>query len=199
MPSHITFQDNEVAPSPPTTLVPPSERGQLPPRLFVTSVDVEEDMWPRDNDQNWDRMQKKTQRESYGQAVGDADIPLDYGRTPEEDCTASISMLDNTALENAWAGAPPIEEKATLPTGSVVGWQELGINPTTVTPEMMLFPARVVTCGEGGVVVVRLRSPGSGIASFAGGELEEEEEEFSWDKILQTHWRLLQLNIPIAV
>jgi len=123
MPSHITFQDNEVAPSPPLTLVPPSKRGQLPPRLFVTSVDVEKDIWPRDNDQNWDRKQKKTQRDSYGQAVDEADIALDYGRTPEEDSTASVSRHDYTALENAWVSAPPLEEKVNLSIGCVVGWQ----------------------------------------------------------------------------
>lgn len=123
MPSHITFQDNGAAPSPPPTLIPPSERGQLPPRLFVTSVDVEEDKWPRGNDQNWNWKQKKTQRESYGQAVDEADITLDYGKTPEEDRIASVSMLDHTALENAWANAPPIEGKTILPSGCVVGWQ----------------------------------------------------------------------------
>ncbi len=57
----------------------------------------------------------------------------------------------------------------------------------------MLFFARVVTCGERGAVVVGLRRPGSGMASFAGGDLkdEEEEEEYSWDKILEMHWRLV--------
>ena len=89
----------------------------------MTSVDVEEDMWPRDKDQNWDRKQKKAQKESYGQAVNEADITLDYSRTPEEDSTAPISMLNYTALENAWVGAPPIEKEAALPTGCVVGWQ----------------------------------------------------------------------------
>jgi hypothetical protein len=123
MPSRIIFQDNGAAPSPPPTLIPPSERGQLPPRLFVTSVDVEEDIWPRRNEQNWNWKQKKTQRESYGQAVDEADITLDYSKTPEEDRTASISTLDYTALENAWANAPLIEDKATLPFGCVVGWQ----------------------------------------------------------------------------
>jgi hypothetical protein len=93
--------------------------------LFVTSVDVEEDIWPKakGNDQNWDRKQKKAQRESYGQVVDEADITLDYGKTPEEDTAASASTLDYTALENAWANAPPIEEKAILPFGCVVGWQ----------------------------------------------------------------------------
>jgi hypothetical protein len=124
MPSRITFQDNdnEAAPSPPPTLVPPSERDQLPPRLFVTSVDVKEDISPRANDQNWDRKQKKIQRESYGQAVDGADVVLDYGETPEEDGTAS-SMLDYTALENAWVNAPPLEEKDALSIGCVVGWR----------------------------------------------------------------------------
>ena len=91
----------------------------------MTSVDVEEDIWPKakGNDQNWDRKQKKTQRESYGQAVDEADITLDYGKTLEEDKTASVSTLDYTALENAWVNAPPIEEKAILPFGCVVGWQ----------------------------------------------------------------------------
>jgi hypothetical protein len=57
---------------------------------------------------------------------------------------------------------------------------------------MMVFLARVVSGGEGGAVVVRLRRPGSGIASFAGGDSkDEEEEEFTWDKILEMHWRLV--------
>jgi hypothetical protein len=123
MPSHITFQDKGVAPSPPPTLIPPSERGQLPPRLFVTSVDVEENKWPRGNDQNWSWKQKKTQRESYGQSVDEADITLDYSKTPEEDRTASVSTLDYTAFENAWVNAPPIEKKVMLSSGCVVGWQ----------------------------------------------------------------------------
>jgi hypothetical protein len=103
--------------------MPPSGRRQLPPRLFVTSVDVEEDKWPRGNDQNCNWKQKKTQRESYGQAVDEADITLDYSKTPEDDRTASVSTLDYTALENAWVNAPPIEEKAILPFGCIVGWQ----------------------------------------------------------------------------
>lgn len=58
---------------------------------------------------------------------------------------------------------------------------------------MMLVLARVVLGGEGGAVVIRLCRPGLGIASFAGGDTkdEEEEEDFAWDKILETHWRLV--------
>lgn len=57
----------------------------------------------------------------------------------------------------------------------------------------MLFLARVVSGGESGAVVVKLRRPGSGMVSFAGGDLkdEEEEEEFTWDQILDMHWRIV--------
>jgi hypothetical protein len=125
MPSRITFQDNdnEVAPTPPPTLIPPSERDRLPPRLFVTSVDVKEEISSRVHEKNWDRKRKKTQRESYGQEVDAADVALDYGGTPEEDSKASVSVLDYATLENAWVNAPPLEEKAALSIGCVVGWQ----------------------------------------------------------------------------
>jgi hypothetical protein len=56
---------------------------------------------------------------------------------------------------------------------------------------MMLFLARVVSGGESGAVVIRLPRPGLGMTSFAGGDLKDEEEEFSWDKILEMHWKLV--------
>jgi hypothetical protein len=122
IPSHITFGNDEVAPRPSSTLVPPSKRDQLPPGLFVTSVDVEEDMWPRDGEQAWDRKRKKIQRDAYGQE-DEADITLDYGRTPEQDSSTAASGLDYTALEKAWVSAPPLVEKTTFSMGSIVGWQ----------------------------------------------------------------------------
>ena len=123
-PAHITFQDDDhvvVTPSqPPQRLIPPSERDELPPRLFVTSVDLEAGMWPRDNEQKWDRKQKKVQRDAYGYAAEEqADVKLDYG---EEDTTIA-SDLDYAALEKAWATAPVLGYKTALPVGSVVGWQ----------------------------------------------------------------------------
>jgi hypothetical protein len=122
VPSHITFSDNGVAPTPPSTLVPPSERDHLPQRLFVTSVDVEADMWPRDNPQTWDRKRKKIQRDAYGQEE-EANVTLNYDGTPEFDSTAAVPMLDYTALEEAWVNAPPLSKNATLSIGCVVGWQ----------------------------------------------------------------------------
>ncbi|KAH9995174.1 hypothetical protein BJV74DRAFT_830243 [Russula compacta] len=192
IPSRITFQDNEIVPSPPPRLVAPSERDKLPPRLFVTSVEVEADV-PRDDERAWDRKWKKTQRDSYGQEEDLADVALDYGRPPEEDSTTAVSVPDYTALEKAWVNAPPLVKKDALAIGCVVGWQDLGINPTTLTPDVMLFLARVVSDGESGAVVVKLRRPGSGMVSFACGDLKDEEEEevFTWDQILDMHWRIV--------
>ena len=77
-------------------------------------------MWPRDDEQKWDRKQKKVQRDAYGYAAEEqADVKLDYG---EEDTTIA-SDLDYAALEKAWATAPVMGYKTTLPVGSVVGWQ----------------------------------------------------------------------------
>lgn len=122
MSSRITFQDNEIAPSPPPRLVPPSERDKLPPRLFVTSVDVDVDVRRRDDEQAWDRKRKKTQRDSYGQEDL-ADVALDYGRPPGEDSTTVVSVPDYTALEKAWVNAPPLVKRDALAIGCVVGWQ----------------------------------------------------------------------------
>lgn len=193
-PSHGTFQDNDVAAlSRPQRLIPPSEMDQLPPRLFVTSVDVEAGMWPRDNEQKWDWKQKKVQRDAYGHADEQADVKLNYGEIPEEASPTTASGLDYAALEKAWATATVLGIATALPIGSVVGWQELGVNPETLTPETMLFLARVVSSDEHGVIVVRLRRPGLGIVSFAGDDIdaeeEEEEETFPWENIVEMRWR----------
>jgi len=191
--ARITFQDNESAPSAPSRPLPPSERSHLPPRLFVTSVDVEADKWRKGKEQSWDQERKNTQVDSYGQEESRAHVTLDYGGTAEEDSITASTIPDYKALENAWANAPPLVKTTTPSIGCIVGWQELGINPTTLTPEMMVFLARVVSGDEGGVVVVRIRPPGLGVVSFASGDLkdEEEEEKFPWDKILEMHWRLV--------
>jgi hypothetical protein len=122
MPAHITFPDNEVAPNPPSILVPPSERDHLPPRLFVTSVDVEADRWPRDNEQTWDRKRKKIQRDAYGQE-DETKITLDYDGPLECHSTTAVSMPDYTELERTWVNAPPLSRNAVLSIGCVVGWQ----------------------------------------------------------------------------
>ena len=124
VPSRVTFQDDDIVPlSQPPRLIPPSERDQLPPRLFVTSVDVEAGMWQRDDEQRWDRKQKKIQRDAYGHTEEQADVKLDYGEMPEEVGTITAPDLDYTALEKAWVTAPVLGIATSLSIGSIVGWQ----------------------------------------------------------------------------
>lgn len=125
-PSRVTFQDDDhvvVAPSQPQRLIPPSERDQLPPRLFVTSVDVEAGMWPRDDEQKWDRKQKKVQRDAYGHSEEQADVKLEYGEMPEDEGTSTALDVNFAALENAWVTAPVLGNRSALAIGSIVGWQ----------------------------------------------------------------------------
>jgi hypothetical protein len=119
MPSRITFQDHVADPSPPSRLVPPSERAQLPPRLFVTSVDVEAHIWPSDGEQVGDRKQKKTQTVTDECKEEQDGVALDYNGTLEE----NSATADYVTLEKAWTNAPPLVNKAVLPIGCVVGWQ----------------------------------------------------------------------------
>ena len=61
-------------------LVRPSERaerGELPDKLFVTSVEVE-----KDDDGKWNRKRKKKKRDEYGydELDEDGDVTLDYGK-----------------------------------------------------------------------------------------------------------------------
>jgi hypothetical protein len=124
VPSRVTFQDDDiVALSQPQRLIPPSERDQLPPRLFVTSVDVEAGMWPKDDEQKWDRKQKKIQRDAYGHTEEQVDFKLDYGKIPEEEGTTTASDLDYAALEKAWMTAPVLGITSALSIGFIVGWQ----------------------------------------------------------------------------
>ncbi|KAI0269409.1 hypothetical protein BC834DRAFT_866172 [Gloeopeniophorella convolvens] len=200
-PAHITFQDDgadgadpAAAPVLPTRLVPPSERTDLPPRLFVTSVDVEAGLWSQPSEATWDRKRKKKQRDAYGHEE-EQNITLNYDDVPDEGGVAPSAALDYPALEKAWATAQALAGEAALLVGNVVGWQELGINPTTLSPEMLLCLARVASISETGVVITRLDRPGAGVVSFFSGvdvdAGEAEEEEFTWASITEMQWRIV--------
>jgi len=123
-PSHITFQDNDVVSlNQPQKLIPPSEREYLPPRLFVTSVDVEADLWTKDYKVKWDRKPKKAQRDAYVHVEGQTDVELDYCEIPEEVRTTKAADMDYASMEKAWATAPVFGNRIALRIGSIVGWQ----------------------------------------------------------------------------
>lgn len=54
----------------------------------------------------------------------------------------------------------------------------------------------MVSSDEDGAVVVRLRRPGLGTVSFAGGDVdaEDEEEMLSWENIVAMQWRLVRAS-----
>ncbi len=70
----------------------------------------------------------------------------------------------------------------------------MGINFTTLTPEMILHITRVVQCGDQ-LVVESIIEGGAGEASFGGVVTDEEggaaEETFEWTDVLQGDWRLV--------
>ncbi|KAH7903278.1 hypothetical protein BJ138DRAFT_171679 [Hygrophoropsis aurantiaca] len=73
----------------------------------------------------------------------------------------------------------------------VVCWKTLAINPFTFTPEMLTVTARVIACNDS-KVSVRPLHPASQI-SFSGiveEDIEPEDEEYSWEDILASEWRL---------
>jgi hypothetical protein len=134
-----------------TRLIPPSElqeRGQLPPRMFVTSVDVEEGMWPAHGKKS--KGKKKVNSAAYEQQLDEeddskrwgeleveAEVTLDYG---EDDSLLYVDAdrsgaaaaqendegptnLDWDGVEQRWTTLPLVQDKTNLHTGVLVGWK----------------------------------------------------------------------------
>lgn len=117
VPSKIIFSErvdpntntNGRVEAPATRLVPPSEKqekGLLPPNVFVTSVDVEEALRPREKSK------------SVIPDIGRLEAPA-MGRTAEE--------FDRTAIEAKWDSLGLVGSVTGLPTGTIVGWK---VSPT---------------------------------------------------------------------
>ena len=73
--------------------------------------------------------------------------------------------------------------------------QELGINPQTFTPEMLLNVGKVVSC-EQQLVVEQLSEHAAAEVSFGGLIVAEEEQNielgYDWTDVFQGDWRILQ-------
>ena len=90
-------------------LVPPSEKqeeGLLPPNIFVTSVDVEEGLWPS---KKLKPVISKTKR---------------LGTPPAARMTGE---LDRAGVEAKWDSFGLVSSASELPTGTIVGWK---VSPT---------------------------------------------------------------------
>ncbi|KAG5653274.1 hypothetical protein H0H81_001338 [Sphagnurus paluster] len=191
-------------------LVPPSEkqeRGELPPRMFVTSVDVEEGLWDTSGRKKQKKQKNKEQEQEHW-AYEDANYhdtnmeedntQLDYSEAP----IAPKGALDWEHAEKKWDSFVEVTEMQQLTIGRLVGWKGLALNPFTFTPEVLISVATVIRLPEPNTecpfVVKQLSRPG-GNPSFSsrltGGldETDMEEEEYTWSDILETKWRIVVL------
>jgi len=159
-------------------LIPPSEiqeLGQLPPNMFVTSVDVESEMWnehlssPKKQGKkkktlNGDRYCATTDWHDSSQMEGitengqfdDADLGLADFDTDVLPTTIAIQStisgasrpFDWDRAERLWKESTVLDNLEQLAVGCLVGWKALAINPQTFSPEMLLMVARVVNISQ---------------------------------------------------
>ncbi|KAH9921566.1 uncharacterized protein BXZ73DRAFT_79949 [Epithele typhae] len=189
-------------------LVPPSEKqelGQIPSNMFVTSVDVEEGMWPLRR-KNKKKMKPKAQdvwEEEEGPSFAnglpyddDAAMVIEQAVVAREAAKVSsdAQASEYAAVATHWDSLRRINGKEQLVAGVTVAWRALGINQVTLTPEMLLHVGHVEECADN-VVVKMVMDAGAGAVSFgAVSEVDEPVEEvFEWTDVLQGDWRLVTI------
>lgn len=127
-------------------LIPPSEKqanGELPPNIFVTSIELEEE--------RWNKKKKKSQRDFYGsrkeengengfgeegwlKSVMEVDGTIDesaypaldygsnYGAVPDSS-VRKTSDINWTTIERKWTSFVTIADVTSLKVGQLVGWK----------------------------------------------------------------------------
>ncbi|KAF8516018.1 hypothetical protein BU17DRAFT_93130 [Hysterangium stoloniferum] len=174
--------------------VPPSERGDLPPNIFVSSIDVE-----------WRTGQGRSQSHRQEQQVEGPPLDAlptypDEAQTPQ---TSNQDAIDWATVERRWSQYPTLDvsliEKL-LPT-HIVAWKAFGLDPVSLTPQSsMLHMARVITVADHTILVSLLVRPGIGQAAFGrasfndGDSPEEEQASFPLTEILG--WKLINAQQP---
>ncbi|KIJ19748.1 hypothetical protein PAXINDRAFT_166002 [Paxillus involutus ATCC 200175] len=144
------------------------------------------------------------------------DVTLDYGGGANTDAVGQVtsqgtpldSDMDVAALESfankSWATLPKITKEQQVVPGRVVGYKALGINPATYTPEFLLTLVRVLSLSTDPArkkLLVHPLHPHEELSfsgPLSGYEEEgcevkaEEEEEHSWEDIINGDWRLVE-------
>lgn len=122
---------NEMTKAAPTTrprLIPPSEKqekGLLPPNMFVTSVDVEEDMWSR-----------KRKKKKARAPTPDAEVEyLDYGGAEEDEVFDLVSTQRTTEpapvkssipiqeIGKRWDQLVKVTNRSQVIAGTLIAWK----------------------------------------------------------------------------
>jgi len=184
-------------------LVPPSEKqekGLLSANMFVTSVDVEADL-PRRK-----KMKKKRQEPAVDyeeDVVEDIELPYHYpveaeaAVVPSNGATGSggsSTTSNREEVESNWSSMSKISEASQVKVGMFVVWKELGINPHTFTPEMLLNAGRVVSCEQ--QLAVEQHSEHAATEVSFGGLITAEDEQnvelgYDWVDVFQGDWRII--------
>ncbi|EJD35966.1 hypothetical protein AURDEDRAFT_154733 [Auricularia subglabra TFB-10046 SS5] len=164
-------------------LIPPSERTDLPPNVFVTSVDVEADLWAR--------RKRKAKRVEFA-----------YDESASYAADAEVSMA---ADEAAPAPAPDLDIKwpalaqltAAPPVGTMLAWKALDINPATLSPEVMLHTGCVLALdAAAGTVKLGIAKADVAFGATRAEDVEQDEEPEEVDMTLadiigNDDWRVL--------
>lgn len=194
-------------------LVPPSERqemGLLPPRMFVTSVDVEEGKWNKGQGRSKKKKALQSQQLAEEEYFEELDVVLDYDddetfvtadRNQDNAYTTELfdgPRLDWDGIEQKWLSLPLLKDIVNLKQGVIVGWKALAINPATFTPEMMLHAARIVKVEQDNIIVRQLFRPEAVAISFGGPvDVDEqipgegEDETIASGEAINAEWRII--------
>ncbi|KAI0337571.1 hypothetical protein BDW22DRAFT_1349085 [Trametopsis cervina] len=184
-------------------LIPPSEkqeRGQLPSNMFVTSIDVEEGLFPLPKKRRKEVRQPPIQTE----IEGNEDVVLDYGnegmistqREPHSLVAVDESSphRNTSALwvdaEKSWPSLAKIANVSQIKCGTLVCWRALGINPASFTPEILLNIGEVITCTENLSLLPMYRPQLAFGASPEDDEEMVEPETYEWNEVLTGDWKI---------
>lgn len=129
-------------------LTPPSEkqdRGELPPRMFVTSVNVEEGMWvptKKSSNKTQNDQKERLEQEICGGGSVAYGVDVSQGKPPVvEGDSAETCDLDWDLAEKRWETSDEISHPEQLKVGSVVGWKvRLGIVLDRLQTKCTHFP-----------------------------------------------------------
>ncbi|KAG9020851.1 hypothetical protein FS837_007852 [Tulasnella sp. UAMH 9824] len=162
-------------------LIPPSETVDLPANIFVTSIDVEADLWhqrpgtkrAKTAVSNADKVNNR--RSGHGRVPHEErtryapqfeeDVFLNYGdpedtNIPEQVPDRRPHKVDWEAVEADFRSLP-MADVGSLAVGAVVAWQALGIDSSTLTPAMLLHLGEVLSVSEDAIEVGQFQRPNS--------------------------------------
>ncbi|KAG0698015.1 hypothetical protein DFH29DRAFT_943544 [Suillus ampliporus] len=169
-------------------LIPPSERNDLPSNIFVTSVDLEEGIWPKKKR----RSKEEPVTASYHDDSCTADLNLDYG--PAEVSGVNLDEALHLRAEQQWDSLPKITNVSQVKVDNIVAYIALAINPMTFTPEFLTTVARVTCISSTHMTARPLQRPAQ--VSFGGlteeTEADTEDETHAWADVLGSDWRVVR-------